>query len=288
MTDILITKMQEMLTKLQKSDELKYCLLTGVVGFVSTITTMRYYNKFQTNLQKWREDHILPYHPCITETRTLHDKRRGMTYPEPISNTWYHLCDSSDLKPGEDVIEIRALGQTFAVWRTKEGSLLFLSSLCFFTYSPCLFFLRYPSCFIFVGKPVCQTAFCVHVGANLAVGGKIEDDCIRCPFHHWKFDQNGNVVEIPYKPDPKECSGIKQKLKTYECMDWCGLVMVYFHAEGTPSEEVGFPLPTFIPDELKKDGWRHHLTWDIGKCHLFCVDFSFLSAFCFLLSFPGK
>jgi nitrite reductase/ring-hydroxylating ferredoxin subunit len=133
-------------------------------------------------------------------------------------------------------------------------------------------------CF-FVGKPVCQTAFCVHVGANLAVGGQVVDDCIRCPFHHWKFDQNGNVVEIPYKPDPKECSGVKQKLKTYECMDWCGLVMVYFHAEGATSEEVGFPLPTFIPDEMKKEGWRHHLSWDIGKR---CV---FLPLSCFLYLF---
>eukprot|EP01034_Spumella_vulgaris_P026940 gene26940-33592_t len=40
------------------------------------------------------------------------------------------------------VIEVRALGQVFAMWRDDEG------------------------------KPVCQDAFCLHLGANLAVGGK--------------------------------------------------------------------------------------------------------------------
>jgi hypothetical protein len=134
MSDI-VSKMQEILSRMQKSDELKYGLLTGMIGFVTTVSAMRCYNKFQSKLEKWREENILPYHPCITETRTLHDKRRGMTYPEPTSNTWYHLCDSSDLKPGEAVIEKRALGQSFALWRTKEGLYVLLPSFLSFFFS---------------------------------------------------------------------------------------------------------------------------------------------------------
>ena len=53
--------------------------------------------------------------------RIDHDKRRTNTYPEPIANTWYQLCDSSEVTI-EKVIEVRALGQTFAVWRTADGT----------------------------------------------------------------------------------------------------------------------------------------------------------------------
>ena len=42
-------------------------------------------------------------------------------------------------------------------------------------------------------------AHCPHLGAHLAVGGRVEGDCIRCPFHGWKYDGGaGKCVEIPY------------------------------------------------------------------------------------------
>ena len=34
--------------------------------------------------------------------------------------------------------------------------------------------------------------------AHLGAGGKVEGTCIRCPFHHWLFAQDGRCVEIPY------------------------------------------------------------------------------------------
>src|SRR4051794_40150381 len=40
-------------------------------------------------------------------------------------------------------------------------------------------------------------AHCPHVGAHLGFGGRVEDDCIRCPYHGWKFDSTGKNVEIP-------------------------------------------------------------------------------------------
>jgi phenylpropionate dioxygenase-like ring-hydroxylating dioxygenase large terminal subunit len=53
------------------------------------------------------------------------------------------------------VKEIKALGRVFVLWRTADG------------------------------KPVCQDAYCIHLGANLAAGGSIVDNCIECPFHKW-------------------------------------------------------------------------------------------------------
>lgn len=41
-------------------------------------------------------------------------------------------------------------------------------------------------------------AFCPHLGANLAVGGKVRGSCLECPFHAWKWNgEDGKCVDIP-------------------------------------------------------------------------------------------
>ncbi len=46
------------------------------------------------------------------------------------------------------------------------------------------------------GKPVVQSAYCPHVGADLAEGCLV-DGAVRCAYHHWKFAPDGQCVEIP-------------------------------------------------------------------------------------------
>src|SRR5215831_2112257 len=46
------------------------------------------------------------------------------------------------------------------------------------------------------GKPVVQSAWCPHLGADLSVG-QIVDGQIRCAYHHWSFDNAGGCVDIP-------------------------------------------------------------------------------------------
>eukprot|EP01033_Poteriospumella_lacustris_P011412 gene11412-8121_t len=195
------------------------------------------FTAFEDILRSYAESRFLLRSPKEEAARVEHDKRRRMTYPDPVFNTWYHLCDTEELQ-GERVIEVRALGQVFAVWRTKDG------------------------------KPVCQDAYCLHLGANLAVGGKVEDNCITCPFHKWKFDEHGEVKEIPYLPEPHKCV-TQKKLKTYHCRDWCGLVMIYFHAD---DKEPEFDLPAFVEEEVAREGFKRHLKWDIGFKTLSPVD----------------
>lgn len=40
--------------------------------------------------------------------------------------------------------------------------------------------------------------YCPHMGANIAVGGRVLGECIQCPFHGWKFNTEGKCVEISY------------------------------------------------------------------------------------------
>lgn len=47
-------------------------------------------------------------------------------------------------------------------------------------------------------------AYCPHLGANFAVGGKVKGDCIECPFHGWQFrGSDGKCTKIPYSENGK-------------------------------------------------------------------------------------
>ena len=62
--------------------------------------------------------------------------------PPPYPNGWFGLVVSKDLKVGEST-SVNALGQNFAVFRDEEG------------------------------KAHVLDAYCAHLGANLAIGGKV-------------------------------------------------------------------------------------------------------------------
>lgn len=173
-------------------------------------------------------------------SRIDHDRRRLLTYPyTPNANTWYHICDSNELNDGR-VIEVRALGLTLAVWRDSNG------------------------------KPVVHDAFCLHLGANLAVGGKVVDGCIECPFHKWRFGNDGSIRLIPYVKNPEQCPKTP-KLKVYPAVDWCGLICMYYHADrpDTPPE---YPLPEWVPNQIEKEGWVPFSKLDIGHVLLTPID----------------
>ena len=55
------------------------------------------------------------------------------------------------------------------------------------------------------GEVIILDAYCPHLGANLAVGGKVRGDCLECPFHGWVFDGHaGKCVSIPYSASKRK------------------------------------------------------------------------------------
>ena len=98
--------------------------------------------------------------------RVLRDSRGR--FPFPIPNGWFIVADAADVAPG-DVVPLYYFGRELVLFRGAEGT------------------------------PHVLDAHCPHLGAHLAVGGQVEESCIRCPFHGWKFDgATGQCEEVPY------------------------------------------------------------------------------------------
>jgi nitrite reductase/ring-hydroxylating ferredoxin subunit len=110
----------------------------------------------------------------------------------PFPASWYTVCLSSELKPGQ-IVETEFCGQKLVVYRTMSG------------------------------KAVVSEAHCPHMGANFAHGGKIDGENIQCPFHGFCFNPEGQCVKTGYgtKPPPQA------KLKTWQVREVNGLVTVW-------------------------------------------------------------
>ncbi len=118
------------------------------------------------------------------------------------------------------------------------------------------------------GKPVTLDAYCPHLGAHLGRGihedtdggGRIEGDTIVCPFHAWRFNDQGECVEVPYadKMPPKVVG--KQCLKSWPTRESNGLIYVWYHPSGElPMWEVE------DYDEPSSDDWgaQDRFEWTI-------------------------
>jgi 5,5'-dehydrodivanillate O-demethylase len=102
------------------------------------------------------------------------------------------------------------------------------------------------------GTPHVVAQRCPHRGTQLSVGF-VEDDCIRCLYHGWKFDAGGQCVE-----QPAELSEFASKVRIRSCptREYLGLIFAYF-GEGEPPP---FPhLPPFEGDGIieNNDNYVH-------------------------------
>jgi 5,5'-dehydrodivanillate O-demethylase len=90
------------------------------------------------------------------------------------------------------------------------------------------------------GVPHVIANFCAHRGTRLSTGW-IEGDCIRCLYHGWLYDAQGQCVE-----QPGETAGFADKIsvRSYPTQSWVGLIFAYFGEDEPP------PLPQ--PGEWQK------------------------------------
>jgi 3-ketosteroid 9alpha-monooxygenase subunit A len=143
-------------------------------------------------------------------------------------NGWFQVAYSHELENGA-VKPLRYFGKDLVLFRTESGAAHVLD------------------------------AYCPHLGAHLGHGGKVEGECVRCPFHAWQFDGSGACTSVPYaKKIPP-----KAKIRPWTVREVNGLVMVHFHGQGEPAsweipELVEYGSPEWTPYEYRSWKIRTH------------------------------
>ena len=114
---------------------------------------------------------------------------------------------------------------------------------------------------------------CPHRQASLFLG-RNEDHGLRCAYHGWKFDVDGNCLDQPNLPDKnKYPAGVKAK--AYKTTERGGMVFVYM---GERAEAPAFPeleaVITTDPDDRnialthRECNWLQALEGDVDTSHL--------------------
>jgi phthalate 4,5-dioxygenase oxygenase subunit len=92
------------------------------------------------------------------------------------------------------------------------------------------------------GRVGVMDEYCPHRRVSL-VFGRNEDCGLRCLYHGWKMDVQGNVLEMVSEP---AASGMAQKVKhlAYPVTEWGGFVWAYM---GPPDTQPAFEPPAWAP-----------------------------------------
>ena len=126
----------------------------------------------------------------------------------PYPNGWYAVAWSSEVGQG-DVVSRIVCGSEVVIFRTATS----------------------------IGV---MEAHCPHLGANLGMGGTIDGEAIRCPFHGFCFDTSGRCVATGYGGEIP--AGLVAR--TWPVREVDGAIFVWHHSEG---REPGWELPEFDP-----------------------------------------
>lgn len=137
----------------------------------------------------------------------------------PMPFGWYCIGYSDELAPGEVRI-VRYFNREMVLFRTESGDLGLVNPIC------------------------------PHLGAHLGHGGTVVGESIRCPFHHWAYDTEGRVTDVPYATalPPKASKG--PCLGTWPVQERSGVIWAWYHPENSP--------PSFEPEDHPEIG---HADW---------------------------
>ncbi|XP_046385248.1 cholesterol 7-desaturase nvd [Ischnura elegans] len=147
--------------------------------------------------------------------------RRHGALPPPFPNGWFALMESGELHPGQ-VAHICALGETFAVFREEASA---------------------------GARAHVLGAYCPHLGANMAAGGRVRADCLECPFHGWQFrGRDGQCTSVPYSTNKVPEFA---RAKRWPSIEVNHVIFVWYHAEGAEPSWVLEELP-----EVQSGDWQ--------------------------------
>jgi phenylpropionate dioxygenase-like ring-hydroxylating dioxygenase large terminal subunit len=132
-------------------------------------------------------------------------------------NFWYPVCTTDELS-ADAPLPVRLLGQRLAVFRDSEG------------------------------KPHVLSDTCIHRGGSLG-HGKVNGDCIECPYHGWQYDADGKCQLMPSEDGMKPPA--RAKVDSYPTEERYGVVFAFL---GDLPENERPPL--YEIEEFDSDEWR--------------------------------
>ena len=110
---------------------------------------------------------------------------------------------------------------------------------------------------------------CPHRGASLFFG-RNEESGLRCVYHGWKFDVDGNCVDMPNEPAESDFKG-KVRAEAYPTRERGGLVWTYMGPRTTPPplpDMEGNMLPNSTANAFTQAGnWLQILEGDLDTIH---------------------
>lgn len=133
-------------------------------------------------------------------------------------NFWY-AAERSETITNEAPTQVRMLGLDFVLFRDTSGQVH------------------------------CLNDTCVHRGGSLG-RGKMQGDCVQCPYHGWEFDGEGACLKVP-SLGPSGKPPARARTDSYPVEEKYGLVHVFL---GDLPESERPPIME-IP-EYGEEGWR--------------------------------
>ena len=168
----------------------------------------------------------------------------GTPTGEMIRQHWIPALMSRELPhPDSDPVRVRLLSEDLVAFRDTNGNVGLIDS------------------------------YCPHRRASLFFG-RNEECGLRCVYHGWKFDVNGDCVDMPSEPAESNFKD-KVKIKAYPCTERNGIVWTYM---GPRNQLPPLPdiEPNMLPDDVEQSVWTamrdcnfvQALEGDIDTSHL--------------------
>ena len=142
---------------------------------------------------------------------------------------WIPIAGSLEVKTDGDPVRIMALGEPLIAFRDTAGRLGVLDHRC------------------------------AHRCASLFFG-RNEKNGIRCVYHGWKFDVEGNCLDMPNVPAQQD-SKHKVKAKAYPAIERYGVIWIYMGERAVPPPFPDYELNDLAPEEIRVQMVQQEYNW---------------------------
>ncbi len=140
----------------------------------------------------------------IEENERLTQVGPGTPVGKLLRRYWHPVATSSELARHPTKL-VKLLGEDLVLFKDRKGTLGLVG------------------------------AYCAHRRANL-VYGIPEEDGLRCAYHGWKYDRNGQCLEQPFEQTVRSGSSLKDRVRlpAYSVRELGGLIYAYLGPKPEP------------------------------------------------------